>query len=47
MHSLDRNKVAMLIVLLVGGLGIARLLLQLQHNSSKGWTRGQFSVVQM
>ncbi|XP_063177123.1 overexpressed in colon carcinoma 1 protein isoform X1 [Chroicocephalus ridibundus] len=33
-------------VLLSGGLGITQLLLQLQHNSSKGWIRGQISVVQ-
>lgn len=47
MYSLNRNKVAVLPVLLSGSLGIAQLLLQLQRNSRKGWARGQFSVVQI
>lgn len=47
MYSLNRNKVGMFPVLLSGGLGISQLLLQLQHNASKSWTRGQFLVVQI
>ncbi|KAM6136874.1 overexpressed in colon carcinoma 1 protein [Pterocles gutturalis] len=46
-YSLNRKKVSVLPVLLSGGLEIAQLFLQLQHNSSKGWTKGQFSVMQM